>query len=140
MRIDPFLTQRLVKGLLWCLTGLTLFFLIFIIAFISVKGLPQVSFNFLFHDIEDMGRAGGIFPTIVSTLYLTAIALLMASPLGVGTAIYLNGIYPGRLDDPADPFRRRMPGRRPFHHSRAFSVLCYLSLSLILAGPCSPAA
>ena len=90
MRIDPFLTQRLVKSLLWCLTGLTLFFLIFIIAFISVKGLPQVSFDFLFHDIEDMGRAGGIFPTIVSTIYLTMIALLVASPLGVGTAIYLT--------------------------------------------------
>ncbi|AEB10447.1 phosphate ABC transporter permease PstA [Desulfobacca acetoxidans] len=90
MRIDPFLTQRLMKSLLWSLTGLTLFFLIFIIAFISVKGLPQVTFHFLFHDIEDMGRAGGIFPTIVTTIYLTLVALAVASPLGVGTAIYLT--------------------------------------------------
>lgn len=90
MRLDPFLTQRLIKAFLWCLTGLTLFFLIFIIAFIAVKGLPQLSWRFLTHNIEDMGRAGGIFPTIVATLYLTAIALAVASPLGVGSAIYLT--------------------------------------------------
>ncbi|MBM4289930.1 MAG: phosphate ABC transporter, permease protein PstA, partial [Deltaproteobacteria bacterium] len=90
MRIDPFLTERLVKGLLWCFTGLTLFFLIFIIAFISFKGLPQVTLQFLLHDIEDMGRAGGIFPTIVTTIYLSLVALAVASPLGVGTAIYLT--------------------------------------------------
>jgi phosphate transport system permease protein len=46
--------------------------------------------GFFLHDIEDMGRAGGIFPTIVSTVYLTLIALLVASPLGVGSAIYLT--------------------------------------------------
>jgi phosphate transport system permease protein len=90
MRLDPYLTERLMKGLLWSLTGLTIFALIFIITFISVKGLPQLSLGFFLHDIEDMGRAGGIFPTIVSTVYLTLIALLVASPLGVGSAIYLT--------------------------------------------------
>jgi phosphate transport system permease protein len=37
-----------------------------------------------------MGRAGGIFPTIVGTVLLTVVALLLATPLGVGTAIYLT--------------------------------------------------
>ena len=37
-----------------------------------------------------MGRAGGIFPTIVATAYITLLAILLASPLGVGTAIYLT--------------------------------------------------
>jgi len=90
MRLDPYLTERLMKSLLWCLTGLTIFALIFIITFISIKGLPQLSLGFFFHDIEDMGRAGGIFPTIISTIYLTLIALVVASPLGVGSAIYLT--------------------------------------------------
>ncbi len=90
MRLDPLLTERLVKSLLWSLTGLTIFILIFIITFISIKGLPQLSWGFLWHDIEDMGRSGGIFPTLVSTLYLTLIALAVASPLGVGSAIYLT--------------------------------------------------
>jgi len=90
MRLDPNLTQRLVKAGLWSLTGLTLIVLIFIIAFVSVKGLPQVTLSFLSSDIEDMGRGGGIFPTLVTTVYLTLVALAVASPLGVGTAMYLT--------------------------------------------------
>lgn len=89
-RLDPLLSQRLIKSLLWSLTGLTVFMLIFIIAFVSIKGLPQVTLRFLLSDIQDMGRTGGIFPTIVTTAYLTLVALAVASPLGVGTAIYLT--------------------------------------------------
>jgi len=37
-----------------------------------------------------MGREGGILSTIVATIFLTFIALLVATPLGVGTAIYLT--------------------------------------------------
>jgi phosphate transport system permease protein len=37
-----------------------------------------------------MGRAGGIFSTIVGTIALTAVALVIATPLGVGTAIFLR--------------------------------------------------
>jgi phosphate transport system permease protein len=90
VRLDPHLTQRLVKTLLWTLTGFTLLILIFIIADIAVKGLPQVTPGFLSQDSTDMGRAGGIFPTIVATAYITLLAIVLASPLGVGTAIYLT--------------------------------------------------
>jgi phosphate transport system permease protein len=90
MRLDPRLTQRLVKTLLWALTGFTLLILIFIIVDISIKGLPQVTPMFLFQEPQDMGRAGGIFSTIVATAYITLLAILIASPLGVGTAIYLT--------------------------------------------------
>jgi phosphate transport system permease protein len=78
------------KGLLWFLTGVTLFILIFIIVNISIKGLPQVTLSFLLEDPVDMGRGGGIFSTIVATIYVTALAILLASPLGVGSAIYLT--------------------------------------------------
>ena len=37
-----------------------------------------------------MGRAGGIFPTIVATAYITLLAIVIATPLGVGTAIFLR--------------------------------------------------
>jgi len=90
VRLDPHVTQRLVKALLWTLTGFTLLILVFIIVDISIKGLPQVTAGFLLQDSTDMGRAGGIFPTIVATAYITALAILLASPLGVGTAIYLT--------------------------------------------------
>ena len=90
MRLDPRLSQSFMKALLWTLTGFTLFLLVFIIVNISIKGLPQVTMSFLFKDPLDMGRAGGIFSTIVATVYVTFLAILLASPLGVGTAIYLT--------------------------------------------------
>ena len=78
------------KTLLWSLTGFTLLILVFIIVDIAIKGLPQVTLSFLSHEPQDMGRAGGIFSTIVATAYITLLAILLASPLGVGTAIYLT--------------------------------------------------
>jgi len=90
MRLDPRLTQILAKTLLWALTGFTLLILLFIIVDISVKGLPQVTPLFLFQNPQDLGRAGGIFSTIIASAYITGLAILIASPLGVGTAIYLT--------------------------------------------------
>ncbi len=90
MRLSPQLVQRLVKTLLWAAAGFTLFILIFIIVDISVKGLPQVTPAFLSSEPVDMGRHGGIVSTVVATAYITGLAILIASPLGVGTAIYLT--------------------------------------------------
>ena len=53
------------------------------------KGLAALSWEFLTGSPRDLGRAGGIFPAIVGTLYLVAGAIALALPLGVGAAIYL---------------------------------------------------
>ena len=90
MRLNPILTQKMVKTLLWILTGLTIGILLFIIFFIFINGLPQISWAFLSTNPVDMGRSGGILATIVSTIYLIGIALFFATPLGLGTAIYLT--------------------------------------------------
>ena len=90
MRIDPRVSQSFVKVLLWSLTSFTLFILVFIIINISLKGLPQVTPSFLLDEPLDMGRAGGIFSSIVATAYVTFLAILLASPLGVGSAIFLT--------------------------------------------------
>ncbi len=87
---SPIVWQLIVKTLLWSLTGLTIGILFFIIFVVFVNGLPQISWEFLSTNPADMGRSGGILATIVSTLYLIVIALLVATPLGLGTAIYLT--------------------------------------------------
>jgi len=90
MRFDPRLEQRLVKVLLWAMTALTVAVLVFIVFFILRKGLPAVSLDFLTKNPVDMGKGGGIFSTVIGTIVLTALAILIATPLGVGTAIYLT--------------------------------------------------
>ncbi|MBN2199671.1 MAG: phosphate ABC transporter permease PstA [Candidatus Aminicenantes bacterium] len=90
MRVPPRLEQRFVKVVLWSMTAITVFVLLFIVAYILRRGLPVLSLSFLTENPHEMGRTGGIFSTIVGTLALTAMALAVATPLGVGTAIFLN--------------------------------------------------
>jgi phosphate transport system permease protein len=63
--------------------------LAFIVVFVLAQGLPELRLSFLTEPARRMGKLGGVFPFIVATLYLTGIALLVATPLGVGTALYL---------------------------------------------------
>jgi phosphate transport system permease protein len=84
------LRQRAAFGCIWGAAALTIGVLALIIGVILGRGLPGLSWGFLTGAPEDMGRAGGIFPTIVGTVAVGALALLIAAPLGVGTAIYLT--------------------------------------------------
>jgi phosphate transport system permease protein len=90
MSLDPRISQRIAKTLLWAMTVLTVALLVFIIFFILRKGLPAVNIDFLTKNPVDMGKGGGIFSTVIGTVALTALAILIATPLGVGTAIYLT--------------------------------------------------
>jgi len=83
-------SQRLAIALLGGATLLIVALVAFIIGFVLEKGLPQVSLEFLFSKPRDMGKAGGIFPAIVGTLLLSLMAIAIALPLGVGTAVYLS--------------------------------------------------
>jgi phosphate transport system permease protein len=89
-RISPRAEQAAVGIVLWTLTAITVAVLVFIILFVLRRGLPVLSWNFLTENPVDMGKAGGIFSTIVGTLVLTFGAILIATPLGVGSAIYLT--------------------------------------------------
>ncbi|MBK9944509.1 MAG: phosphate ABC transporter permease PstA [Kouleothrix sp.] len=82
--------QRVAFGCIWMAAVLTLVVLALIIGLIMVRGLPSISWEFLTGTPEDLGRAGGIFPTILGTIVLGLVALLIATPLGIGSAIYLT--------------------------------------------------
>jgi phosphate transport system permease protein len=90
MRPNPRAEQSIVRIVLWTLTCTTIAILVFIIVFVLRKGIPALSWDFLVKNPVDMGKGGGIFSTIVGTVALTAGALIIATPLGIGTAIYLT--------------------------------------------------
>lgn len=90
LRINPRLEQKIVRLALYVLTSVAIIVLVFILTIILKNGLPQLSLKFLTRNPVDMGREGGIFSTILATIFLTFIAILVATPLGVGTAIYLT--------------------------------------------------
>jgi phosphate transport system permease protein len=90
MRIHPRYTQQGAVAILGGATVLTLMILVFIIVFILEKGLPVISLKFLTSNPEDMGRAGGIFPTLIGTIILPVLAIVIATPLGIFTSVYLS--------------------------------------------------
>ncbi len=90
MRVSPKITQALAVAILGTATLLTVVVLVFIIVFVLGKGLPGVTWEFLSSAPKDMGKAGGILPTLVGTILLPLMAIAIALPLGVGTAIYLT--------------------------------------------------
>ncbi|MDD1681139.1 MAG: phosphate ABC transporter permease PstA [Methanoregula sp.] len=91
--VRPFMTEKTVQTIAFAvITGATLAvlaILVIILQDIIINGIPALSWEFLTQSPLDSGRAGGIYPAIIGTLYLVVGAIAIALPLGVGAAIYL---------------------------------------------------
>lgn len=70
--------------------------LILIVVFYDIitKGLPAVNWHFISTSPREGMTEGGIFPAIVGTFLVTIITAILAVPLGMGSAIYLNEYAP----------------------------------------------
>jgi len=64
--------------------------LLFLLGKIFAQGIGTISFEFIFDDPKNNMTEGGIFPAIFGTIAVTFIMILLAVPLGVFSAIYLN--------------------------------------------------
>jgi phosphate transport system permease protein len=84
-------TAQKIMNMVLIASGIIIFLiLVLIIGYILIKGLSVVNLEFLFSNPIDSGKSGGIFPMIISTLYITFVAGLIATPFGVGAAIYIS--------------------------------------------------
>ena len=88
--LSPNAVQRIAISVMWALAAITVFILLFIIIYIFVHGFPHISWEFLTKSPESMGRKGGIFPMIVGTIMVAGLAVLIAAPIGLATAVYLT--------------------------------------------------
>ena len=84
------LTQRLGFGFLTLLALLTVLPILILIVYITIQGMPAISLEFISGFPREGMRAGGIWPAIVGTFYLTLGTALFSVPLGVGAAVYLS--------------------------------------------------
>lgn len=84
------LNDKIIKGLLWVSAFSTVIILILILGYIILRGIGHVNWEFLTQSPRRMGAEGGIFPIIVGTLYFVLLTMVIATPIGVGAAIYLN--------------------------------------------------
>ncbi len=87
--MDRYRVQRWGFILLSLVTVIVVAPILFVIGAIAVKGMGAIDWEFLSAMPRDGMRAGGIFPAIAGTLWLTLGTALVAIPIGVGGAIYL---------------------------------------------------
>lgn len=80
----------LMKALMGISVTLTCALVLFLIGYILVKGLPNISWKLLSTKPSYLDDSIGILPDILNTLYVVLATLVIVLPLGVGAAIYLN--------------------------------------------------
>ncbi|MCL2332700.1 MAG: phosphate ABC transporter permease PstA [Actinomycetia bacterium] len=87
------LANNAALAVLWVAAGITVAALILIILYVLINGAPSIAhigvLKFIFTRPHGVSANGGIWPTIVSTIYVTALAMLIASPIAVLAAVYL---------------------------------------------------
>jgi len=85
------ITDYILKILIWGFSFISVGILACILGYVLYKGLPYLIMNLNF--LTDKYKPGldmfGIFPMIMTTLYIIGITLIIAAPIGICSAIYL---------------------------------------------------
>lgn len=84
------LSDKVLNGLIHLATVLSVLILVVIIGYILYRGIPAFDFSYLFNTTSILNDTVGILPNIINTLYIIVLTLLIACPVGIGGAIYLN--------------------------------------------------
>ena len=87
-------TQALFRILFMIMSGLLILPVLIILTTLVVKGGSMLSFDFLFTNPTNGMTEGGIFPALLGTVWLVAVALLISVPVGVAAAVYLSEYAP----------------------------------------------
>jgi phosphate transport system permease protein len=90
VRISRHFTQKTARVVIGVAAFFTLAVMFWILYQVLREGLPLLHLSFFVDLPSEMGRAGGVSSTIIGTLALTVVAIVIATPLGVGTAIFLR--------------------------------------------------
>ena len=82
--------DNILLGLIYLCMSITVVLLAIIIGYVAYRGISRVNWEFLSTVPSTINGTFGILGNIVNTLYIIVITLLIALPVGIGSAIYLN--------------------------------------------------
>jgi phosphate transport system permease protein len=80
------LRDTLVYGIMAAALLLVLAALVFILIYILIQSAGYLNFSFIIRSAQE----GGIYPMIITTLYVVILSLIIALPIGIMTAVFLN--------------------------------------------------
>lgn len=92
------ISDMLMYGFIYMSAAFSVLLIIGIIFYVFSKGISQINWGFLTTTTSILKGTVGIAANILNTIYIIVLTMLLASPIGVGAAIYLNEYAkPGRL-------------------------------------------
>lgn len=80
----------LLNVLIWLSALLSVALLIGILGYVFVKGIGTVNISFLTSVTSALKGTTGIAGNILNTIYIIVLTLIVAAPIGIGSAVYLN--------------------------------------------------
>lgn len=81
--------DKLLVALIYLSAIITVGILIVIVGFILLQGIGKINLNFLFSNYSASGD-GGILPMVITTVYMILVSILVATPVGILSAVYLQ--------------------------------------------------
>ncbi|MBQ7889059.1 MAG: phosphate ABC transporter permease PstA [Erysipelotrichaceae bacterium] len=82
--------EVLMKVLMLLSAGLTAALTLFLVIYVLVQGIPNITWELLSTKPSYLTEKIGILPNILNTVYIILATLLLVLPIGVGAAIYLT--------------------------------------------------
>ena len=110
--------EVLMKALMLLSVGLTAALVLFLLIYVLVQGVPNITWELLSTSPSYLTERIGILPDILNTVYIVLATLLIVLPLGVGAAIYLTE-YIQQKSGWHHRVCRRDPFRHPLYHLRS---------------------
>lgn len=80
----------LIQAAIWIAALLVASAFLWLLADLLRQGAGRLDWSFLTTPPKNAGRDGGVAPILVSTLLIVAVAILLAAPLGLATAVFLS--------------------------------------------------
>lgn len=78
------------RVLMWLAAGITAALTLFLLGYVLIKGIPNITWELLSTKPSYLTERIGILPDILNTVYIIISTLIFVLPLGVGAAIYLT--------------------------------------------------
>ena len=82
--------EVLMKALMLLSVGLTAALVLFLLVYVLMRGIPNITWELLSTKPSYLSDKIGILPDILNTVYIVLATLVIVLPLGVGAAIYLT--------------------------------------------------
>ena len=79
-----------VRLLMWFAVGITAALTAYIVGYVLIQGIPNLSWEFLSTKPSYLADTIGILPDILNTVYIVIATLVVVIPLGVGAAVYMT--------------------------------------------------